>query len=78
MYVNPFWMGILLTLVGGVIVVIILSLIASHKKTEEEEDGMAMSEEEFRAMIAMAVNQAAVEVLSKIMYGGEDQSGKEE
>lgn len=77
MYVNPFWMGILLTLVGGVIVVIILSLIASHKKTEEE-DGMAMSEEEFRAMIAMAVNQAAVEVLSKIMYGGEDQSGKEE
>lgn len=77
MYVNPFWMGILLTLVGGVIVVIILSLIASHKKTEEE-DGMAMSEEEFRAMIAMAVNQAAVEVLSKMMFGGEDQSGKEE
>ena len=77
MYVNSFWLGVLLTLVGGVIVVIILSLIASHKKTEEE-DGMAMSEEEFRAMIAMAVNQAAVEVLSKMMFGGEDQSGKEE
>lgn len=77
MYVNPFWLGILLTLVGGVIVVILLSLIASHKKAEEE-DGMAMSEEEFRAMIAMAVNQAAVEVLTKILNGGEDQSGKEE
>ena len=77
MYVNPFWLGILLTLVGGLIVVILLSLIASHKKAEEE-DGMAMSEEEFRAMIAMAVNQAAVEVLTKILNGGEDQSGKEE
>ena len=77
MYVNPFWLGILLTLVGGVIVVIILSLIASHKKTEEEEDGMSMTEEEFRAMVAMAVNQAAIEVLTK-MIGGDEESGKEE
>lgn len=79
MYVNAFWLGILLTLVGFVIVIIVLAIAASHKEARQaEEDGMVMSEEEFRAMIEEAVRESADKVLRERMYGSGVEDGKEE
>lgn len=79
MYVNAFWLGILLTLVGFVIVIIVLAIAASHKEARQaEEDGMVMSEEEFRAMIEDAVRESADKVLRERMYGSGVEDGKEE
>lgn len=79
MYVNAFWLGILLTLVGFVIVIIVLAIAASHKEAKQaEEDGMVMSEEEFRAMIEDAVRESADKVLRERMYGSGVEDGTEE
>ena len=79
MFVNPFWLGILLTLVGFVIVIIVLAIAASHKEAREaEDDGTVMSEEEFRDMIRAAVREAAEEALRNRMYGKGIDDGKEE
>lgn len=73
MYVNPFWLGILLTLVGFVVVIIVMAIAASHKEAKQaDEDGVLMSEEEFRAMIENTVRESAEKVLRERMYGGED------
>ena len=70
LYVNAFWLGILLTLVGFVVVIIVMAIVASHKEAKQaEEDGMIMSEEEFRAMIEEAVRESADKVLREQMYG---------
>ena len=73
MYVNPFWLGILLTLVGFVVVIIVMAIAASHKEAKQaDEDGVLMSEEEFRAMIENTVRESAEKVLRERMCGGED------
>lgn len=40
MYVNPFWFGVLMTVVGLVVVMIILAIITVHRddKLRDEED----------------------------------------
>lgn len=35
MYVNPFWLGVLLTLVTIVVLMIVAALILSHKEEQE-------------------------------------------
>ena len=78
LYVNAFWLGILLTLVGFVVVIIVMAIVASHKEAEaQKEDGMIMSEEEFREMIEASVRESAEKVLRERMYGGEVEDGKD-
>ena len=38
MYVNPFWMGVLLTIVAELVISIVLSLIRSHREGDDDED----------------------------------------
>ena len=70
MVVNPFWFGVLMTIVFGVVVLIIVALIASHKASAEEEaiSDMAMSEEEFREMIEKAVKEATDNAIKNQTY----------
>jgi hypothetical protein len=37
MYVNPFWMGVLLTIVSELVISIVLSLIRSHREDDDED-----------------------------------------
>lgn len=70
MVVNPFWFGVLMTLVFGIVVLIIVSLIASHRASAEEDtiSDMAMSEEEFREMIEKAVKEATDNAMKNRTY----------
>lgn len=36
MWVNPFWMGVLLTIVSELVISIVLSLIRSHREDDDE------------------------------------------
>ena len=37
MYVNPFWFGVLMTIVVGVVIVIVLSLIFGHRDDDQDD-----------------------------------------
>ena len=37
MWVNPFWMGVLLTIVCELVISIVLSLIRSHREDDDED-----------------------------------------
>ena len=37
MWVNPFWMGVLLTIVSELVISIVLSLIRSHREDDDED-----------------------------------------
>ena len=74
MYVNGFWLGVLMTLVAEIGFVIIGAIINTihHRNDPEEEDGdVMMSEEEFRAMIREAVRDAADNVIREKFDGEE-------
>ena len=71
MVVNPFWLGVLMTIVFAVVVLIIMALIASRRNAREEEElisDMAMSEEEFREMIEKAVREATDNAMKNRTY----------
>ena len=74
MTVDPFWFGVLMTLVAEIGFVIIGAIINTihHRNDPEEEDGdVMMSEEEFRAMIREAVRDAADNVIREKFDGEE-------
>ena len=48
MYVNPFWFGVLMTIVTMIVLSIVVAIIKSHQEDEEIED---VSEEEFRNVV---------------------------
>lgn len=75
MTVDPFWFGVLMTLVAEIGFVIIGAIINTvhHRNDPEEEDGdVMMSEEEFRAMIREAVRDAADNVIREKFDGEEE------
>lgn len=37
MWVNPFWMGVLMTIVAELVISIVLSLIRSHREDDDED-----------------------------------------
>ena len=37
MWVNPFWMGVLMTIVSELVISIVLSLIRSHREDDDED-----------------------------------------
>ena len=49
MYVNPFWFGVLMTIVSFIVVMIILALARSHQERWEEYEP---SEEEFKKILS--------------------------
>lgn len=49
MYVNPFWFGVLMTIVSAIIVMIILAIVRSH---QEEWEDYEPSEEEFKQALS--------------------------
>lgn len=70
MVVNPFWFGVLMTIVFAVVVLIIIALIASHRISNDEEElnDVAMSEEEFKEMIERAVKEATDNAMKNRTY----------
>ena len=64
MYVNGFWLGVLMVIVAEIIFIIIGALINTIRHKEDEDEGdLMMSEEEFRSMIREAVRDAADNVI---------------
>lgn len=66
MTVNPFWFGVLMTVVGLVVVFIIAAFINAKRQEADEADDVWMDEAGFKKMLSEAVRDA----LRENMYGG--------
>ena len=51
MYVNPFWFGVLMTIVGLVVFSIIMAIVKDHLENREDEEIEEVSEEEFKRIV---------------------------
>ena len=68
MVVNPFWFGVLMTVIGLIVLLFIISfLVLKRNENEEVETDMLMDENEFKRMLNEAVRDA---LRQNIMYGG--------
>ena len=67
MYVNPFWFGVLMTVVGLIVVVIVIAFINVKRQEAigEEAEDVLMDEGQFKKMLSDAVKEA----LMQNMYG---------
>ncbi len=65
MTVNPFWFGVLMTVVGLVVVFIIAAFINAKRQEADEADDVWMDEAGFKKMLSEAVQDA----LRQNMYG---------
>ena len=65
MTVNPFWFGVLMTVVGLVVVFIIAAFINAKRQEADEADDVWMDEAGFKKMLSEAVRDA----LRESMYG---------
>ena len=64
MYVNGFWLGVLMVIVAEIIFIIIGALINTIRHKDDEDEGdLMMSEEEFRATIENAIRASVDEVI---------------
>ena len=70
MVVNPFWFGVLMTIVGLVVIVIIIAFVHVKRQEAEEEaaDDVLMDEDAFKKMLSEAVRDALRE---NIVFGEE-------
>ena len=66
MYVNPFWFGVLMTVVGLIVVVIVIAFINVKRQEAigEEAEDVLMDEGQFKKML----NDAVKEALMQNMY----------
>ena len=74
MVVNPFWFGVLLTVIGLIVVLFIIAFIGVKRSEAESEEDMLMDEGEFKKMLAEAVRDSLNEALrdgirQSIVYG---------
>lgn len=63
MTVNPFWFGVLITIVAEIVLFIIITIIGSHAHKDDEEklpEG-AVGEEKFKEILKEAVAEVAKE-----------------
>lgn len=67
MVVNPFWFGVLMTIVFEVVLAIIVTLIASHRV--DDEDDVELTNEEIKEVMERAIREATEEALRKSQYG---------
>lgn len=66
MYVNPFWFGVLLTVIGLIVLLFIVAFITVKKNEAGEEDDVLMDEAAFKKMLSEAVRDA---LKQNIMFG---------
>ena len=74
MTVDPFWFGVLMTLVAEIMFIIIGAIINTihHRNDPEEEADLMMSEEEFRATIENAIRASVDDVIREKFDGKEE------
>ena len=70
MVVNPFWFGVLLTIVGLIVAVLIIAFVnvKRHETEDEVADDVLMDEDAFKKMLSEAVRDALRE---NIVFGEE-------
>lgn len=74
MYVNGFWLGVLMVIVAEIIFIIIGALINTIRHKDDEDDGdLMMSEEEFRATIENAIRASVDEVIREKFDNGKEE-----
>ena len=77
MTVNPFWFGVLLTIVGVIVLFLVIAFINVKRSEADEEipDDVMMDENDFKRMLSEAVRDA----LRENMFGSavEDRDDKD-
>lgn len=74
MYVNGFWLGVLMVIVAEIIFIIIGALINTIRNKDDEDEGdLMMSEEEFRATIENAIRASVDEVIREKFDNGKEE-----
>lgn len=77
MTVNPFWFGVLLTIVGVIVLFLVIAFINVKRSEADEEmpDDVMMDENDFKRMLSEAVREA----LRENMFGSavEDRDDKD-
>lgn len=78
MTVNPFWLGVLMTIVIEVVLTIIGALIAAHRIEDDDEDIAVVSDDEIREMLENAMKEAVREATEDVMKRQRYSSGIED
>ena len=74
MYVNGFWLGVLMVIVAEIIFIIIGALINTIRHKDDEDEGdLMMTEEEFRATIENAIRASVDEVIREKFDNGKEE-----
>ena len=74
MYVNGFWLGVLMVIVAEIIFIIIGALINTIRHKDDEDGGdLMMTEEEFRATIENAIRASVDEVIREKFDDGKEE-----
>ena len=68
MYINAFWFGVLLTVIGLIVLFFIIAYIGSRRSEDEEGEDVLMDEAAFKKMLSEAVREALRE---NIVFGEE-------
>jgi len=66
MTVNPFWFGVLMTVVGLIVLFIIIAFIGMKRNEAEETEDVWLDEDGFKKMLSEAVRDALRE---NIVFG---------
>lgn len=66
MWINPFWFGVLLTVIGLIVLLFIIAFINVKRSENEEGDDVLMDEDAFKKMLSEAVRDALRE---NIVFG---------
>ena len=68
MYINAFWFGVLLTVIGLIVLLFIIAFVNVKRSENEEGEDVLMDEDAFKKMLSEAVREALRE---NIVFGEE-------
>ena len=68
MWINPFWFGVLLTVIGLIVLLFIIAFINVKRNENEDGEDVLMDEDAFKKMLSDAVRDALRE---NIVFGEE-------
>ena len=66
MWINPFWFGVLLTVIGLIVLLFIIAFINVKRSESEDGEDVLMDEDAFKKMLSEAVRDALRE---NIVFG---------
>ena len=66
MYINAFWFGVLLTVIGLIVLLFIIAFINVKRSENEDGEDVLMDEDAFKKMLSEAVRDALRE---NIVFG---------